>query len=143
MSEVTVFSDKLVARFVMAGAVLGFAISLLSGMTWGWIVASTIGFSFFGLLVFGSTVPLAAWYKYFRVQRGFSAIESVAMVAGGLCVGALGGVVWHYIAAAGDEFPLFGWVLTAVLIVGVVTMPFALIKERRDRAKLKTYIVKE
>lgn len=147
MSNVTEFDGRLVWRFVLGGALFcGVGLPIMSfvfddpshkGATLTEALMFAVMGGFLGLLIFGATVPLVAWYKYYRHQKGFSPFDAVAMVLGGLCIGAAvgGGIVW--LRAGSEAFnTLYTWVFGVALMFAILTLPYYWIVERKQRSVL-------
>lgn len=140
---ITHFSDKSVLWFigvVEAAYLLGALAKSLSGnapqldgaglftLLFGGVIVAGLC-----LLLWGATMPLFAWVKYYRTVRGFGLARSLLIVVGALL--SVGLVLYAFIWAAQDMV----WVSLVIAIGSLINLffaPWAIARERRYNASL-------
>ena len=136
---ITHFSDKSVLWFVAAAAVAGVAAEVYrSPPNTAFDYATAVGvggvvWACIGLLLWGATMPLFAWVKYYRTVRGFSLARSLLIVGGALL--SVGLVFYAFIWATQDML----WVSLIIAIGSLINLffaPWAIARERRYHASL-------
>lgn len=136
---ITHFSDKSVLWFVATGAIVMPVLYLLEELAKGRATSlppvlfiAPMG-AFLGLLLWGATMPLFAWVKYYRTVRGFSLARSLLIVVGALV--SVGLVLYAFVWATQDMV----WVSLIVAIGSLINLffaPWAIARERRYNASL-------
>lgn len=140
---ITHFSDKSVLWFVALCAIAGALIPTIGDFITGYSravsvqLAGAVGGLFtgavLGLLLWGATMPLFAWVKYYRTVRGFSLARSLLIVVGALL--SVGLVVYAFAwATAGVKW--VSLIIAAGTMIELFFAPWAIARERRYHASL-------
>lgn len=122
------FPDRLVWYFVLAGSVLFSGLMYLGHLQdsnkipLSEVCASALGGAVLGLLIFGATMPLLAWYQMGR-QSGLSRLGAASCVLLALLAGALTLLFWLGVNT------LLPWLGVLVLLL----LPFTILDIIRTR----------
>ena len=100
-----------------------------------WLLSWTAMGAFLSLLLWGATMPLIAWYQYYRVIRGFGRAESLFTVVGALTVVGAGAYGFAILQGA------YAWIAAIVGILSMLTIimaPWTIPAERRKHNSLNS-----
>lgn len=126
------FSDRMVAGFVLIGAILSTGFMLYGHVIdpektpIGWVIAGSLGGAVFGLLIFGATMPFIAWYKLSRNQ-GASPLRAIYRIVLAFLLAAIPIAIYM---AANHWLP---WLFALIFIVGLPFTIMDIVRARRLR----------